>query len=102
MPNPYNGNEEELPNFLKPMGFSFEVLLNFCFSISSDKVINISDYEIMHPQSHLQSVLCTIVYVVTSSSCKRDRSNKLRLECVHPLSTVLLPVNMDFHSGNAT
>lgn len=56
LPNPYNGNEEELPSFLKPVGFSFEVLLNLCFSISSDKVINKSDYEIMQPQSHLQSV----------------------------------------------
>lgn len=55
--NPYSGNKEESPGFLKPTGFSFEVLLNHCFSTFSNKVINKSDYEIMHPQSLLQSVL---------------------------------------------
>lgn len=57
LPNPYSGNKEELPSFLKPIGFSFKVLLNLSFSIFSNKVINKSDYEIMCPQSHHQSVL---------------------------------------------
>lgn len=55
-PNPYNGKRRP-PSFPKPSGFPFEVLVNLCFSIFSSKVINKSDYEVMHPQSSSVSPL---------------------------------------------